>query len=71
MTFYQATNITEAFVTQRFLEASKILNAQNQTFEVFYNEALGYTCGKGYKIVDLILFKDLVATFFFKAQNQY
>ena len=32
---------------------------------------MSYTCGKGYQVVDLNLFKQLVRSFFFYAQNEY
>ena len=37
------------------------------TFEIFFNDSLGYVSGKGYQIVDINLFREVVNTFYFKA----
>lgn len=71
MTYYQATNIAEAYMTQRHLQASKILQNQEKTFELFFNDALSFACGRGYRIINLDLFKQAVKTFFVCAQSDY
>ena len=42
MTCYQATNIAEAYMTQKHIEATKILKNQEKTFEIFFNDALNF-----------------------------
>lgn len=71
MTSYQATNIAEAYMTQKHIEATKILKNQEKTFEIFHNDALNFVTQKGYKILEKHLFKQLVRTFYFYAQNEY
>ena len=71
ITCYQATNIAEAYMTQQHLQATKILKNQEKTFEIFFNEAFSFTGGKGYQILDISLFKDVVRSFYFYAQNEY
>jgi hypothetical protein len=58
-------------MTQQHLQASKILKNQDHRFGIFFNDAMSYTCGKGYQIIDMNLFKQLVRSFFFYAQNEY
>ena len=60
MTCYQATNVAEALMTQRYLESQKVFESQDRTLQVFYTDAISYTCGKGYQIIDLDLFKELI-----------
>jgi hypothetical protein len=67
VTCYQATNIAEAYMTQKHLEASKILKNQEKTFEIFFIDAQGFTSGKGYQIINMNLFKQVVRTFYFYA----
>ena len=38
---------------------------------MFFNDALGFSSGRGYQIKDLNLFKQVVKSFFFCAQNEY
>ena len=45
MTFYQATNIAEAYVTQKHLQATKIFITnfnQDHSFELFFNQAVNF-----------------------------
>ena len=58
-------------MTQKHLEATKILKNQEKTFDLFFNDAQGFTTGKGYSIVNVNLFKQVVRTFYFYAQNEY
>ena len=58
-------------MTQKHLEATKILKNQEKTFDLFFNDAQGFTTGKGYSIVNMNLFKQVVRTFYFYAQNEY
>lgn len=71
MTYYQATNITEAYMTQKHMEAIKIHHNQDQTFDLFFKDALNFACGKGYQIKDFNIFKQVVKSFFFCAQKEY
>ena len=57
---YQATNIAEAYLTQKHLQASKILSAQfnfDRTFDLFFHESVNFVSGEGYLIVDANLFR--------------
>jgi hypothetical protein len=71
VTCYQATNYAEAYMTQKHLEATKILKNQERTFEMFFHDAENFTTGKGYQVVNMNLFKQVVRTFYFYAQNEY
>lgn len=54
-------------MTQQHLQATKILKNQEKTFEIFFNEALSFTGGKGYQILDINLFRLVVRSFYFHA----
>ena len=56
MTKYQATNITEAYMTKSHIQATKVLRDQDQTLQLFKNDALSYACGKGYQVIDIKCF---------------
>jgi len=73
MKCYQATNIAEAYLTQQHLQASKILQQQNcdGAFDHFFNESVMFVSGKGYLIIDVNLFRQVIRTFFYCAQNEY
>lgn len=73
MKCYQATNIAEAYLTQQHLQASKILQQQNcdGAFDHFFNESVMFVSGKGYLIIDVNLFRQVIRTFFYYAQNEY
>ena len=58
-------------MTQRYLEASKVFESQDRTLQVFINDAISYTCGKGYQILDLNMFKEVVQVFYALAQKEY
>ena len=71
---YQATNIAEAYLTQKHLQASKVLSSQfncDRTFDLFFHEAVNFVSGKGYLITDATLFRQVVQQFFYEAQNEY
>lgn len=44
---------------------------QDKNFEVFFKDAASYACSKGYEIKELKLFKQVVRSFYFCAQNEY
>lgn len=44
-------------MTQRHLQANKILQNQEKTFELFLNDAIGFASGRGYRIIDIDMFK--------------
>ena len=70
MTYYQATNIAEAYQTQQFLQRDKNIQSE-ATFELFFKDALSFASGKGFQVADQNLFRQLVRTFYYCSQNEY
>ena len=61
-------------MTQKHLQVSKMLSSQlnqDRTFDLFFHESVNFVSGKGYLITDANLFRQVVRTFFYYAQNEY
>lgn len=43
----------------------------DRTFDLFFQESVNFVSGKGYLIADANLFRQVVRTFFYYAQNEY